>query len=113
MSEDDFEREWERAKQPMVRAIPPQQTSFTRCMKCGREGARMRVAPSGDRLVCTGVFEANHQGVTVQVDCYDRIEREHAEANGAEYERTKKRVAEENARKVQASGRAKLKAGDW
>ncbi len=109
MSEDDFDREWERAKQPMVRAIPPQQTSFTRCMKCGRDGARMRVAPNGEKLVCTGVFDSNF----VQVDCYDKLERQQADWNGEEYRRTRARVAEENARRQTASGKTKLKAGDW
>lgn len=97
--EEDFHREYERARRNdagrrggPARAVPtPPAGGYTRCMDCGREGARMRTAPAGGLLVCTGVFEGQP---AADVSCYERLERKQTDRNGEEYRMTKKVISE-------------------
>lgn len=106
---DDFNNDFERARQRPVRAIPPQTGGYTRCMKCGEEGRKLRCSPEGDRLLCTGFFEGDPLADT---SCYEKADREQAIANGEEYRRVRDRVLEAR-EKAQTSNSKKLKAGDW
>ena len=107
--EDDFNHEYQRAREP-VRVVPPRMGGgYTRCMNCGRENARMRCVPDGNQLVCTGVFEGEPPR---QIDCYDRIEREEANRNGEMYIRDRDRAREAKANKGD-SEKPRLRKGDW
>ena len=107
--EDDFNNEFERARQKPVRAIPPQTGGYTRCMGCGAEGRRLRCSPGGDRLLCTGFFEGTPLADT---SCYEKADRAQAIANGEEYRRHRDRVLEEK-QQAQTSNSKRMKPGDW